>query len=94
MTEKILTRMVEYEILVQIWDVLRLYYTAQNKAKVSQFKTQLGNIRKDALSISEYLLKVKNLVDLLGSIGYNISPQDHIEDHFYLNFKFLFHEYQ
>lgn len=66
MAEKILTRMVGYETSAQIWEAILDYYNVQNKSKLSQFKTQLKNVKKDSLFVGEYLLKIKTLVDLLG----------------------------
>ena len=58
---------------------MRIYFASQIRAKVSQFKTQLNNTKKGALSIDEYLLKIRNLVDLLAMVGEETKPKDHIE---------------
>ncbi|KAM6582045.1 hypothetical protein CsatB_009047 [Cannabis sativa] len=78
MTEKILTRMVGCNSAAQIWTTLEEYYSAQNRAKVSQFRTQLRRIKLTG-NLNDYLLKIKHVVDSLASIGHVLSPQDHIE---------------
>ena len=65
MTEGILSRTVSRETSAQIWKTLHTYFAQQIKAKVSQFKTQLSKLMKLDMSMSDYLLKIKNLVDLL-----------------------------
>lgn len=79
MTEGILTRMVGAESAHQIWSKLNLYFAAQNRAKVSQFKLILQNTKKGSLTINEYLLKVKNVIDKLASVGHQLTDTDHIE---------------
>ncbi|KAL6312811.1 hypothetical protein AAG906_022539 [Vitis piasezkii] len=49
------------------------------RAKVTQFKTQLHNTKKGNLSITDYLLKIINVVDLLALVGHKISVKDHID---------------
>lgn len=73
MTKGILTRMVGCESASQILTKLNLYFDAQTRAKLLQFKTMLQKIRKGSLSVNEYLLKVKNVVDRLASVGNTIS---------------------
>ena len=79
MNDSLLSRMVSCETSAQIWSTLRIYFASQIRAKVSQFKTQLNNTKKGALSIDEYLLKIRNLVDLLGMVGEETKPKDHIK---------------
>ncbi|GAB2294587.1 hypothetical protein Dimus_038308 [Dionaea muscipula] len=55
--DRILTQMVESETTAQIWSTQNAYFSATNKAKISQFKTQLRNIHKDSLLVNAYLLK-------------------------------------
>ena len=78
MTEKILTRMVGCNSAAQIWLTLEEYYSAQNRAKVSQFRTQLRRTKLTG-NLNDYLLKIKHIVDSLASIGHSLSTQDHIE---------------
>ncbi|XP_062078335.1 uncharacterized protein LOC133782904 [Humulus lupulus] len=78
MSEKMTNQMIGRDTTSQIWNALSDCYTAQNRAKISQFQTLLRNTCMIG-SLSEYLLKIKNIVDILASIGHKTSEQDHIE---------------
>ncbi|RVW97157.1 Retrovirus-related Pol polyprotein from transposon TNT 1-94 [Vitis vinifera] len=78
-TDALLTRMVNCDTSAQVWKTLELYFATQVRAKVTQFKTQLHNTKKGDLSISDYLLKIRNVVDLLALVGHKISVKDHID---------------
>lgn len=79
MSESVLTRMVGCETSTQIWTKLNSYFASHTRAKISQFKTVLQNIKKGSLNMNEYLSKVKNIVDRLASVGHTTSESDHIE---------------
>lgn len=61
MIEGVLPRMVGYNTTSHTWTKLDVYFTAQTRAKVSQLKVMLQNIRKTNLNKNEYLLKVNNM---------------------------------
>ena len=46
---------------------------------MKQLKIQLKAIRKQGMTTSEYLLKIKKLVDSLAAVGAPLSVDDHIE---------------
>ena len=79
MTEGVLARMVKCESAAQVWSTIQIYFAAQIRAKVSQFKSQLQRTKKNDLSMNEYLLKIRKLVDLLNLVGNEISVKDHVE---------------
>ena len=79
MSESLLSRVVSCETSAQIWSTLRTYFASQVRAKISQFKSQLNGLKKGSLSIDEYLLKIRNLVDLLAMVGEEFKAKDHIE---------------
>lgn len=60
MTDGILARVVNCESSFQVWRTLELYFAVQIRSKVSQFKPQLNNTRKDSLSMNDYLLKIRH----------------------------------
>lgn len=49
------------------------------KAKVRQFRSELKSTKKGSRSISEYLLRIKAIVDSLIAIGDSITYQDHVD---------------
>ena len=79
MTEGVLTRMVNCDTAAQIWKTLEVYFAQQIRAKVSQFKTQLSRTKKIDITMNEYLLKIRNLVDLLVLVGESYTERDHVE---------------
>ncbi|KAL6312925.1 hypothetical protein AAG906_030885 [Vitis piasezkii] len=46
---------------------------------ISHFKTRFQNTKKGDLSVNDYLLKIKSLIDRLASIGYVVTTKDHID---------------
>uniref|UniRef100_A0A803NU32 Retrotransposon Copia-like N-terminal domain-containing protein n=1 Tax=Cannabis sativa TaxID=3483 RepID=A0A803NU32_CANSA len=61
----------------QIWRTLEKYFTLQVSAKILEFRTKLQNIKKGNLGLNEYLLRIKQHVDLLASVGEVLSASDH-----------------
>lgn len=48
-------------------------FAAQTRAKVSQLKVMLQNVKKTTLSVNSCLSKVKSIVDQLASVGHDVS---------------------
>ncbi|XP_019432742.1 PREDICTED: uncharacterized protein LOC109339708 [Lupinus angustifolius] len=63
----------------QLWEELHSLCSLQTKARSRQLRSQLRSITQDSLSISEYIRKIKNLVDALVFIGAPISTSEHID---------------
>lgn len=74
-----LTRIVGCTSTLQIWEKIELHFASQTKARVRQLTTQLKNTLKRNLSVNEYLLKIKSIIDALAGIGHQISESDHID---------------
>lgn len=55
MTKGTLTWMVGCDNASQIWEKLNTYFAAQTRAKMSQLKIMLQNVKKNSLNINEYL---------------------------------------
>ena len=53
-----------------IWEALEANFSSQSRAKIMQYKLQLQTVKKDGLSMTAYLNKVKNYCDLLGSSSF------------------------
>lgn len=49
------------------------------KAKVRQLRSELKTVKKGTRTMSEYLLRIKTIVDSLVAVGDSISDQDHID---------------
>jgi len=51
-------------------------YNTNTQAYKMQFKQEVHNIQKSKMNISDYSIKVKNLADVLASIGAPIDDED------------------
>ena len=58
----------------EAWDTLKRLYSTNTKARKIQLKNELNNLKKNNLSINDYVLKIKEVSDALGSIG--APPED------------------
>ncbi|KAK9094300.1 hypothetical protein Scep_025769 [Stephania cephalantha] len=63
----------------EIWSTLEKLFAQASMARVLQSKQQLNNFKKGSSSISEFVLKVKNLGAKLKSIDQVISDSDLIQ---------------
>jgi hypothetical protein len=57
----------------QAWDTL---YSTNTQARKMQLKQELHNLQKKKMNINDYSTKLKNLVDVLASIGAPIDDED------------------
>ena len=73
------TRVVGCTFAHEIWHKIEVFFASQTRARVKQLKIQLKAIRKQGMTASEYLLKIKKLVDSLAAIGAPLSVDDYIE---------------
>ena len=58
------------------WDTLVKLYGTTTLARKMQLKQELSNVKKGNLSINDYVLKVRNIVEKLGSIGVAVEDED------------------
>ncbi|MCO5576987.1 hypothetical protein L7F22_030808 [Adiantum nelumboides] len=59
----------DLEIVKDSWDTLERLYITNTKARKIQLKNKSSNIKKNNLSVNNYVLKIKEVEDALGSIG-------------------------
>ena len=78
-SDALLTRMVNCDTSAQVQRTLEQHFATEVRAKITHFKTQLHNTKKGDPSISDYFLKIKNIVDHLALVGHNLSDKDHID---------------
>jgi hypothetical protein len=60
----------------QAWDTLVKMYDTNTQARKMQLKQELHNLQKNKMNIIDYSTKVKNLADVLASIGTPINDED------------------
>ena len=71
--------LVKCDFTWQVWEKIQTYFALHTKARVQQLKTEMRNTTKGSTLIAEYLLRIKELVNSLVSIGCQISEQELIE---------------
>ncbi|KAF7809087.1 Retrovirus-related Pol polyprotein from transposon TNT 1-94 [Senna tora] len=65
--------------ILLVWETILDFFTSQSKSKIIWFRRQLRDTKKGAMSMNEYLLKIKIAVDHLNFYGNPVSESDHIE---------------
>ena len=69
----------ELETSEEVWNCLESLYTSSTKARKIQLKNELHNMNKNALmSVNDYVLKLKDLIDALASIGSLVENHDKV----------------
>lgn len=78
LTEAVMIMVVGLTTSASIWHALETNFSSQSRAKVMQYKLQLQTLKKDSMSMTEYLSKVKTCCDLLNFVGHHVSDEDQI----------------
>jgi len=60
----------------QAWDTLVKMYSTNTQARKMQLKQELHNLQKNKMNISDYFIKLKNLANVLASIGAPVDDED------------------
>ncbi|MGJ2631383.1 hypothetical protein ACR8J5_22450 [Salmonella enterica subsp. enterica serovar Paratyphi A] len=67
----------EFNSAKEAWDALDKLYTTNTRARKIQLKNELNNMKKTrGMSINDYVLKIKEVADALGSIGASVEDDD------------------
>ncbi|KAF7831376.1 Retrovirus-related Pol polyprotein from transposon TNT 1-94 [Senna tora] len=82
MSENLVSKMVGCDHSYQLWTKIQENFCSSTKPRERQLRTELRNTKKGSSSMSDYLLKIKKIVDSLTAIGSPISSHDHIESIF------------
>lgn len=51
-----------------IWSALETNFARRSTTKIMQYRQPMQNLKKDSLTMSEYVGKMRNYFDLLGSV--------------------------
>ncbi|KAK6148911.1 hypothetical protein DH2020_016436 [Rehmannia glutinosa] len=78
LSESILILTVGLSTSREIWSTLENNFAAQSQAKIMQYKIMLQSLKKNGLSMREYLSKMKACCDVLASAGHIISERDQV----------------
>ena len=64
--------------MIEAWMALENIFSASSKARLMQLRLEFQTTRKGTMSMMEYLLKVKIIVDNLAAIGELVSEKDQV----------------
>ena len=65
----------------EAWEILERLYTSNTKPRKIQLKNELNNMKKtSSISVNDYILKIKEISDALGSIGAQVEDDDLVSD--------------
>ncbi|KAJ1421845.1 gag-polypeptide of LTR copia-type [Sesbania bispinosa] len=78
MTKRLTTRIIGCEYAHQVWKRLETFFTSQTRSKIKQLKDQLKNTKKTG-KLTEYLLQIKEIIDMLAAVGSPLNSEEHIE---------------
>ena len=78
LSENALTLVVGLRSARDIWCALETNFASRSTAKVMQYSQQMQNLKKDALSMTEYLGKMRTYFDLLGTVGCRILEAEQV----------------
>lgn len=73
-TAPFLTRLIGCVHSWKLWEKLHNHFQSKTRARAKMLRTELRNTKKEDRSISEFVLRLKALVDALYSIGDPVSP--------------------
>uniref|UniRef100_A0A803P2J3 Retrotransposon Copia-like N-terminal domain-containing protein n=1 Tax=Cannabis sativa TaxID=3483 RepID=A0A803P2J3_CANSA len=78
LSEAMLGHVLHCESAADIWTVFASLFATQSKARQLQLHLSIQNTKKGSLSIDEYILKMKNLVDSLAGVGHKLLDQEFV----------------
>jgi hypothetical protein len=80
LSESMLKRVIGCTNSKQLWEKIHTYFKNRARAMVRKYQSELKNIKKkDTESISEYLLRIKILIDSLDFAGRPVNLQKHVD---------------
>ena len=71
-------QIVGYSTTVEIWNALNQIYYASSMARVIELHIKLQMLRKDGLSVGEYIQKLKSICNSLAAIGELVFEKDYL----------------
>lgn len=66
-------QMVGCDTAYQVWDRIERLFFSQSQARTMQYKLQLQTIKKGGLTMAEYVLQIKSIIDVIAFTSHIIS---------------------
>ncbi|KAL5854653.1 hypothetical protein ACOSQ4_004455 [Xanthoceras sorbifolium] len=76
LSPSVLGQVTRYITSLEMWTKLERVYSQQSIARILQLRQQLQSIKKGSDSISDFVLKLKNIGDVLLEAGEDVSERD------------------
>ncbi|KAL5794665.1 hypothetical protein ACOSP7_003259 [Xanthoceras sorbifolium] len=76
LSQGVLGQVTQCRTSLEMWSKLQRVYSQQSLAKILQLRQQLQNIKKGSDSISDFVLKIKNIGDALMAVGEEVTERD------------------
>ncbi|KAL5779198.1 hypothetical protein ACOSQ2_009935 [Xanthoceras sorbifolium] len=74
--ESILGRLTQYITSCEVWNTVRSMFSQQSMARIMHLRSQLQLTKKGAMKISEYIVKIKGIINALMATGQVLTEQD------------------
>ena len=68
--------MINCQTLAKVWSVLEIFFVSDSKPRTLQLCFMLQSLKKCALSINDYVLKMRNIADMLSAFGKPVPDED------------------
>ena len=78
LTPEIIGQIIGYWTSLVAWTALENIFSVSSKAWVMQLRLEFQTIRKGSLSMTEYIMKIKNIFDSLAAIGEPMTERNQI----------------
>lgn len=78
LSEHVLSQVVGLRTSRAVWTTIEQRFASLSRTHTIELKRQLQNLKKGNLSISDYMLKHKNIIDELSTIGHFINESDQV----------------
>lgn len=75
MTHKSLKQISSFDTVKDVWAWLEKSYASQSRAQVIQIKEEMQSVKKSAIGINDYVIKIKLLADDLDGAGYPLAKE-------------------
>ncbi|KAI9185996.1 hypothetical protein LWI28_012856 [Acer negundo] len=77
-SQEILPQLVGCLTACQAWNTIERFFSSQSRANLIQLKLQLQTLKKASMTMTEYLLKKKSIINALAYSGYGMTEEDKI----------------
>ncbi|RVW59231.1 Retrovirus-related Pol polyprotein from transposon RE1 [Vitis vinifera] len=75
-SEAMYGHVVNCQTSAEVWSVLEKLFVSNSKARTLQLRFMLQSLKKGALSINDYVLKMRNIADMLSTSGKPVPDED------------------